>query len=358
MKCVRSLAVRVGRIALALLCGEAAIASDAVAPVSATHRAMGTEFVLTVYPPDGDSTADANRLAAAARLHTVSTEVFAEIDLIEDLLTTWRSESQVSYVNRHAAEGPVRVNVDVFEVLVASQTYYSQTNGAFDPTVGPLSRLYGLYDEEGRLPTKADVADVMPRIGMNFVKIDRQARTVSFHRPGIELDFGGIGKGYAVDKAVEIIQRHGVTRALVDAGSSSIVALGAPPGERGWTVRVRDPYNSANTLAKVVLNGESLSTSGCYDLDKVDGTPICNIFDPRTGRPKTGMLSATVIGLTATYTDALSTGFLVMGVDETRAFCKEHPEIRAILVPEPPDGDPVPIWIGDGEAPWENGSTK
>jgi thiamine biosynthesis lipoprotein len=122
-------------------------------------------------------------------------------------------------------------------------------------------------------------------------------------------------------------------------------------------VRVRDPYNRNDALAEVVLRDESLSTSGCYDLDEVDGVQICNIFDPRTGLPRHGMLSATVIASSATQTDALSTGFLVMGVEEARAFCASHPNVRAIMVPESPDNEPAPVWIGEQQSPSKHGST-
>lgn len=349
MKCCRFGLVRAAAIALTVLYGAHVQASGALAPVSATHRAMGTEFTLTIYAEDG--TGD------AARLHAVNQAVFAEIDRIEALITTWQPDSQVSYLNRHAAESPVRVNVDVLDILIASRTYFEQTGGAFDCTVGPLSRLYGLYDENGRVPSDSEIADALMKVGSEKIDIDRAAAKVSFKTAGVELDFGGIGKGFAIDRAVEILRKHDVTRALIDGGTSTVFALGAPPGEDGWTVRVRHPYNRDDALAEVVLRDESLSTSGCYDLVVVDGVQVCNIFDPRTGLPRHGMLSATAIAPTATETDALSTAFLVMGVEEVREFQQRHPRVRAIMVPESPGDDPAPVWIGEIASPTKHGST-
>ncbi len=318
--------------------------------VSRTHRAMGTEFVITVYARESDPDAKA--------LGPLLDEVFEEIDRIEALITTWRPDSQVMYLNRNAAERSVRVSSDVIQLVLESRRYFDQTGGAFDCSIGPLSRLYGLYDEKGRQPPEHEIATALGRIGMEKVRADVAASTVAFDTPGMELEFGGIGKGFAVDRAIDLLKRRGISRALVDGGTSSLYALGAPPGERGWTVRIRHPYNSEDALAEVVLKDESLSTSGCYDLDEVDGRPVCNIFDPRTGRPLRGMLSASAIAPTATQSDALSTGFLVMGIDETRAFRVRHPEVRAILVPETPGAELAPVWIGDGEPPWNHGSTQ
>lgn len=330
------------------------------APVQATHRAMGTEFILTLYAAGQESDAGAKRGDAASTLalHGFARDAFEEIDRIEDLITTWRPESQVSYLNRRAADGPVRVSPEVVRLLEASRRYFDETGGAFDCTVGPLSRLYGLYDERGRLPADEEIAGVLPRIGMDLVWIDRDTREISFKRAGVEVDFGGIGKGFAVDRVVELLRARGVTRALVDGGTSSVFALGAPPGEDGWTVRVRHPYNSEAAVAEIVLRDESLSTSGCYDLRVVDGVAICNIFDPRTGLPRRGMLSATVIAPSAMQTDALSTAFLVMGVEEARKFCVDHPDVQAIMVPETPNGDPAVVWIGERFSPAKDGSTR
>lgn len=334
----------IAAIGLALIvCAFAFAGERGSEPLIRTHTAMGTEFSVTAYPPPG---------RAPEELSALFDEAFAAVDELESEISSWIPDSQTSYVNNHAADGPVRVSADLLDLLLDARSVYRLTDGAFDCTVGPLAKLYGLYDKRGVLPADDEIEAAVQNVGMDKVDLNAKAGTVRFARPGMRLDFGGIGKGYAVDRIVAILRARGIERALVHGGTSSVYALGGPPDAPGWTVHIRHPYNADLHVATVVLRDESLSTSGCYgDLPRVDGVRICNIFDPRTGRPQHGVLSASAIGPTATETDGLATAFLVMGVDGTRRFCEASGDIRAIVVPEAPEGELSPVRIGTREQP-------
>jgi thiamine biosynthesis lipoprotein len=300
-----------------------------------THAAMGTEFSFTLYAREGDTGTDA--------VVQIAEEAFGAIDALEARISRWRPDSQTSYLNNRAAKEAVRVAPDIRDLIVYAEQVYEESGGAFDPTVGPLIQLWGFYKGEGRLPTDDELGEALSKVGMDKVVVDESERTVRFKMDGIMLDFGGIGKGLALDRAAQALRDYGVTSAVLHAGTSSVVAIGAPPGEAGWTVRIRNPYNQEEYIDEVVLRDESLSTSGSYEkFFELDGKKYCHIFDPRTGRPVEGILSATVLAETGTMTDALSTAFFVMGEDTVRDYCGDHPEIRAVIVPMPDDDKPEP----------------
>lgn len=191
-------------------------------------------------------------------------------------------------------------------------------------------------------------------MGLDKVVIDPDAQTVHFKVPGMRLDFGGIGKGLALDYAANVLRANGVTSAVVHSGTSSVVAIGTPPGQRGWTVRVRNPYDGEGEyIAEVQLTNESLATSSATEnFLELDGKVYGHIFDPRTGWPVSGVLSATVIGPGGMRTDALSTAFFVLGEAEVREFCAAHPGYRAVLVVRDEDkGVPRVVHVGEASQP-------
>lgn len=302
-------------------------------PVSATytHPAMGTEFSFTLYSREGDEGTDA--------IQQIADEAFRAVDALEDRVSRFRPDSQTTYLNNHAAKEPVRVAPDIRDLLVFSRRVYDETGGAFDVTVGPLIELWGFYKGEGRLPADAELQAALSAVGMDKVRVAEKDRTVRFTEKGVQVDFGGVAKGLALDHAAQVLMDYGVTSALLHAGTSTVVAIGTPPGEPGWKVRIRNPYNKVEYVDEVVLSDESLSTSGNYEkFFELNGKKYCHIFDPRTGKPVEGMLSATVIAPAGMESDALSTAFFVMGEERCRAYCEAHPGIRAILVPLTDDG--------------------
>lgn len=302
------------------------------------HEAMGTAFEFTLYAREGDTSTD--------EILRVAEEAFGAVDDLERRISNWIPDSQISYVNNHAHEGPVAVAPDVLELIQFSRKMFDASGGAFDPTVGPLVALWGFYKGKGHLPDETELREALSKVGMDKVRIDPLARTVAYDKEGMRIDFGGIGKGLALDVAARVLRDNGVTAALLHGGTSSVYALGAPPGQPGWTVRIRDPYNGGEWVEEVILRDESLSTSGSYEkFFELDGKKYCHIFDPRTGKPVEGMLSATAIASSGMESDALSTAFFVMGQEKTEAFCREHPEVRAVMVPMPEDGDPKPVRV-------------
>ncbi len=306
--------------------------------VRVTHAAMGTEFEFTLFARPGDTGTEA--------VAEIAEEAFQAIDDLERRISSWLPDSQTTYINNHAAEGPVRAGSELVELIRIAKGVHEKTGGAFDCTVGPLTRLYGFYDGEGRIPSDEELEQARSSMGMDKVRVDEEAGTVAFDGGGVQLDFGGIGKGFALDLAVEILRRRGVQHALLHAGTSTVFAL----GDSGWKVRIRHPYNDGEQIASVVLGNESLSTSGCYgELLEVEGSQICNVIDPRTALPVKETLSATAIAATATESDALSTAFLVLGAEETRRYCEENPGVRAIIVPAANSTEPSAVRIGLNE---------
>jgi thiamine biosynthesis lipoprotein len=224
------------------------------------------------------------------------------------------------------------VSPELFKLLEDSVRLSEETQGAFDITIGPLMKSWGFFRGWGRLPSSSELADLQKRIGYRHVELDSTRRTVSFDEPGIELDLGGIAKGYAVDRVVEILRAEGVTQALVSAGTSSIYALGAPPDKQGWAISIRHPLDPRKTARLLRLQNLSISVSGDYEnFFEVGGRIYSHIMNPNSGMPAEDMLMTVVISPSAVEGDALSTSFFVAGVKKSRAFLETHPDVTAIF---------------------------
>jgi FAD:protein FMN transferase len=267
-----------------------------------SRQAMGTTFTIYLYAADEEK--------ASAYFDAA----FEEIERLDEALSNYRASSELSRINRLAGHEPVTTDPEVFQLLERSLAYGRRSGGAFDITVGPLMRAWGFFRGEGRYPAADDLTKARASVGWQHVALDPATRTVRFLVPGLELDLGGIGKGYAVDCVVALLRETGVKSALVDAGSSTIYAIGAPPGKPGWNVRVPQPGNRSETISTVVLRDSSLSTSGSYEkFFRFRGRTYGHIMNPQTGEPVQGVLQTTVITPEATDSDALSTAVFVMG---------------------------------------------
>lgn len=284
------------------------------------HPAMGTFFSVVAYGPD------------AACLDDAMARAFKEVDRLEDLMSHYRRASELCRINREAHDRPVTTTAEMFGLLNDAQRYSEETEGAFDITIGPLMKAWGFFKGWGRMPDQSELDVAMRGIGYQHVKLNAEAGTVWLDAPGIELNLGAIGKGYAVDRIVEILRAAGIERALVSSGTSSIYALGAPPDEEGWTISVCHPFDRRRTACVVVLKDLSLSVSGdCEKCFELGGKTYAHIMDPRTGRPAEDMVMAVAIAPTVTESDALSTAFFVGGVEGTRLTLERHPNVRALL---------------------------
>lgn len=246
---------------------------------------------------------------------------FEEARRIDQLLSNYKDESELSRINRSAADGPVDVSGEMADLIQRCLEYSRASEGAFDITVGPLMKVWGFYRGEGSIPGRFTLWRTLGKIGYQNLELDQERKRVRFTRSGVELDPGGIGKGYAVDRMAGVLDRFGVESAMISAGTSSMYAVGAPPGEpRGWRVVIRNPKDARQTAAEIYLRNESMSTSGSYEkFFEVDGKLYSHIMDPRTGMPAEGVLSVSVISPLALDSEAWATAFFVNGLEWTRA---------------------------------------
>jgi thiamine biosynthesis lipoprotein len=334
---------------------RAPLAEPEVALLRFARTAMATVFEVLL--PWGALRANA---AAAAALDF--------IDGLEAQLTVYRETSEVSRLNRLAARAPVPVESRLFDLLTLASRLTAETEGAFDITAGPLIKAWGFFRREGRVPDDTELATAMEKVGMRNVALDPERRFVRYLRPGVEMNLGSIGKGYALDRAGELLRDdYGIGTGLISGGNSSVLALGIPPGDpRGWAVGVRNPAEPDERLAVVRLRNGAMGTSAAtYQNLGYNGRKLGHELDPRTGRPAERIALACAFAPTAAEADALSTAFYVLGPDGTRRYCASHPEVAAIVMrDEPgaeleainlPPGDlvPAPAHIGSAESVWE-----
>ncbi len=310
------------RVCLLLAAFAGVAPARAAEPVryEASHDAMGTVFTIVAYGND------------ATYLAEVSEEAFEEVDRLDAQMSNYRPESELSGISREAGKRAVLVEPRLFDLLRRSLEYSRDTDGAFDITVGPLMRHWGFFRGQGRVPTDAELAEVLRHVGYRHVQLDAKARTVRFDEPGLELDLGGIAKGTAVDAVVAILRENGVKSALVSSGTSTIFALGAPPGEDAWRVTVRDPLRKDVAGDTFRLRDYALSVSGNYEkFFTLDGKTYSHIMDPRTGRPVERMLATAALAPSAEQSDALSTAFYVLGSGGSRRYLATHADLRVVF---------------------------
>ena len=212
------------------------------------------------------------------------------------------------------------VDAELFDFIAEAMRYNRDSAGAFDITVGPLMKAWGFFRGDGRVPSEEEIASARRHVGGAHVTLDPAARTIAFDAAGVEIDLGGIAKGYAVDRVVGLFRRRGVAAALISAGGSTIYGLGAPPGRAGWDVEIQDPIESGKTALTVQLKNRALSVSGSSEKSfEAGGVTYSHIMDPRTGWPVQGMLSVAVLAPTGTAGDALDNAFFVLGPNGSRA---------------------------------------
>jgi len=214
--------------------------------------------------------------------------------------------------------------------LLLCQEIYRETGGAFDITSGPLSRCWGFLKRQGRIPEIDEIEKARALVGGNKLLLDCETRAIRFARPGVEINLGSIGKGYALDRIAAMIRKR-VRSALLSAGSSSIRAIGG--GDNGWKVGVRHPGNKERRLAIVRLRDAALSTSGGEEqFFECGGKRYGHIIDPRSGMPADRVASVTVIAPSAALTDALATAFYVGGPELAEAYCVAHPGVLVLML--------------------------
>jgi FAD:protein FMN transferase len=289
----------------------------------------------------------------------VAVEALDLVAALEDQLTVYRETSEVMQINRRAAEEPVVAEEGLFRLLQRAVALSEATGGAFDITAGGLSKVWGFFRRQGQMPSAEDVTAALATVGSRHFQLDESVRTVHFLQPGLELNLGAIGKGYALDRAADALSAGGIRDFLIHGGNSSVLARGQrildfgfsildsakdPDGQSkiqnpkskiatGWSIALRHPLKPEVRLAEFVLSDQALGTSGSgTQFFHHQGKRYGHIIDPRSGWPAEQVLSATVIAPTAEQADALSTAFYVMGVDQAQEFCERHADISALLM--------------------------
>lgn len=265
--------------------------------------AMGSTYSIAVYGTD------------RVQMQNAVQAAFDEVRRLDDLLSNYKPQSEWSEVNRDAAQRPVAVSPELFQLISDCLAYSRASEGAFDISVGPLMRVWGFYKGTGRLPHRAEVAAALQKVGYQHIHLDEAKQTVKFDRPGVEIDPGGIGKGYAVDRMVEVLKQQGVKSGLVAGSGSSVYGIGAPPSEpQGWKLQVRDPHDPRKTVQDVFLKNMSMSTSGSYEkFFRAEGKLYSHLMDPRTGYPAQGVASVSVVAPRTLDSEAWTKPFFING---------------------------------------------
>lgn len=385
------------RIGDALLGGVAD--GDRAAPASGPTVQLGTRAMAcdfhVVLNPGPDSSIETWHASDALNL----------IHGLEDQMTVYRETSDLLEINRIAADKAVPVEQRLFELLLDAKRICEATGGAFDPTSQPVVELWRRCRDESRLPSEAELAAALSRVGIEYVEFggrdagemegragddsagrhphpdplrldgERELlrgalpeRTVRFTRPGVELNLNGIGKGYALDRAAELLRGsesgYGISNWLLHGGHSSVLARGehiGPGGPlSGWPVGIRNPLFPDERFATLLLRNQAMGTSGSgVQFFRVGGKRYGHVLDPRTGWPVDHLLSVTVLAGSAAEADALSTAFFVMGLEKTIEFCQNRPEVQAVLIPPPRRGrtlEPVLCGIPEEDLVFTPGS--
>jgi FAD:protein FMN transferase len=298
-------------------------ASDKAATVR-ERSVMGTIFSVEMYGADPAQLTRAGDLA------------LAEASRIDHLLSNYLPDSELSRVNRDAAMAPVEVSQELFDLLSTCIAVSRESEGTFDITVGPLMKIWGFFKDSGHLPSAQAVQESLRKVGYQNIELDGVNRSVHFKQAGIELDPGGVGKGYAVDRMVAVLRNEGVHSALISGGGSSIFGLGTPPTDpRGWPIHIADPRNEKKTAADVYLKDKSLSTSGSYEkFFWADGKVYSHIMDPRSGYPAQGMLAVSVLSSRTLDSEMWAKPYFILGRDWTRRH--ERPDFGVLMCLDQP----------------------
>lgn len=288
--------------------------------LACSRKAMAAEFEITfnsrVYP-------DGTRAAIRA---------LDEVDRLEAKLSVFKDSSQVSFINKVAAYDPVQLDDELFELISWSIDISRETEGAMDITSGPLWRLWGFARRKGQIPDPAEIEKTLEITGSDLIELDPEERTIGFRKPGVEINFGCIGKGLALDLGSKKMLEAGVEDFIFHGGLSSVSAY----GEKS-VIGIAHPMRPGTRLAEISLQNRSLGTSGSQQQFFIHkGKRYSHILDPKSGWPAQGSLLVSVCAPSAVMADVLSTAFFVWGKEKTISYCESHPEISVFFVTESP----------------------
>ena len=290
--------------------------------VERARPAMGSELRLTAWTADETAAVEA------------FTAVFGEFDRLEDLMSVWRDGSDIQRLDAAAGDHPVPISPDVREVLRIARQVSEWTDGRFDVTFAALSGLwkFDYQDKDDTIPDRAEVLKRLPLIGYRDLSVDERAGTAFLKRKGMRVNLGGIGKGYATDRAVEILRARGLRDFMIQAGGDLYAA--GRRGDRPWRVGIRDPRGPADrSFAALDLSDSTFSTSGDYERFFIkDGRRYHHILDLSVGEPARGCRSVTLVTGRAVIADALAKGVFVLGPEAGMALIERLPDVEGVIV--------------------------
>jgi thiamine biosynthesis lipoprotein len=296
---------------------------DAGAPQTATPIVHKTKYIMgTVYEIAAYDDSPARAAAAIDK-------AFAEIVRLDGVLSNYKSESDLSQLNRNGHFRAEKVSRDLYRVIEESTKYSKISGGKYDITVAPLVDLWKAALRGDRAPAAEEQEKARACVGYEKIELIPPDK-VEFHSPCMRIDVGSIGKGYAVDRAVEILRASGIRNALVDAGQSTICAMGAPPGQSAWEVHLRDPSNRVDPT--VMLSDNSVSTSEQTPASLLGNASAGHIIDPESGKPLETKYALSIVAKTGTASDALSTTLLLAGPVEGKAIVRQVADAAAIWI--------------------------
>jgi thiamine biosynthesis lipoprotein len=265
----------------------------------------------------------------AARGRELVAEVMREYHRVDDAMSTYKPDSEISRVNAHAAEAPMRIGRELFDLVERSLELSVASGGAFDITYDSVGYLYDFRAR--RRPTDGEIAARLGAVDYRHVVLDRERQTIFFATPGVRINLGGIAKGYVVERAAAMLRARGVEHALLNAGGDTRV-IGDRRGQP-WIVGIRHPRVADEVVTRLPLVDEAISTSGDYErYFEENGRRYHHILNPATGRPTEGVLTVTVIGPDGTLTDGLDTAIFVLGAEKGLELIEAYPEYETIIV--------------------------
>lgn len=284
------------------------------------HLGMDTLVELRFFGPDGASASE------------LSSRVFEEIDELEALFSRTETGSIVSSINDNAGHRPVPAGPSVYAVLEKALEYARLSEGAFDPTVGPLLDAWGFLNKEPAVPAPAELKSALRLVDYRFIELDPEEKEIFLTRRGMVLDLGGIAKGYIVDRALALLQAEDVEHAYINAGGD-IGLIGTRPDGEPWRIGIRHPRREGELLAVLSLSGGAVVTSGDYERAFTEGdVRYHHILDPRTGMPAAALASVTITAESVLEADALATAIFVLGPESGMQLIEALPAVEGVLV--------------------------
>lgn len=305
---------------ISLPAGRPETAKTAASTDTATAEffAMNTYMTVTAYGPEAREAADAAK---------------SEVYDLENRLSRTIESGDIARVNAGSGRGPVKVSSETFGLVASALRYSEETGGAFDITIAPVMDLWGFTDGNYRVPSDDEIADVLPLVGHEGVVLDEDNRTVELTKPGMKLDLGGIGKGYASDRVQEVMREYDITAGLISLGGN-VAVFGSKADGSPFRIAIADPGDPASYLGVLTATGVSVITSGGYERNFTEnGKTYIHIMDPDTGRPaESDLASVSIITADGVQGDSLSTALFVMGRDRALDYWRGHRDFDFVLV--------------------------